>query len=125
MADIGILNNDDEGGEEERPRVSSRFDVYNALTSAEHRGGCYSSDRADGTTTSPALPSLLGLHIDGVGKLSLPLSNDNKEAIKAKAQLIDVDKYNNIFQIEPDKVTIKNPAYDVALQKLVKHVAYK
>jgi len=125
MADIGILNNDDEGGEEERPRVSSRFDVYNALTSAEHRGGCYSSDRADGTTTPPALPSLLGLHIDGVGKLSLPLSDDNNKAIKEKAQLIEDDKYNNIFQIQSDDVTIKNPAYDVALQKLVKHVAYK
>ena len=73
----------------------------------------------------PALPSLLGLHITDVGKISLPLSDDNKEAIKAKAQLIDDDKYNNIFQIEPDKVTIKNPAYDIALQKLVKHVAYK
>ena len=63
-ADVGILktmdgsdDNSFSSDDEISCGPSARSRVYNALNEATLRGNCCFADRADGTTTTPALPA--------------------------------------------------------------------
>mmetsp|Transcript_2790 Transcript_2790/g.4104 ORF Transcript_2790/g.4104 Transcript_2790/m.4104 type:complete len:111 (-) Transcript_2790:119-451(-) len=88
-ADIGILaqnqlNSDDASSASEEPEFTSRRDVYESIKYEAHYCGksCY-ADIADGSTTSPALPSIIGLRISGVGNVPLPILGHQANKIKS------------------------------------------
>ena len=131
-ADIGILSANRQGGDDTAPsggyneeEPTCRHDVYEALHSTSYRGSCCTADKADGTTTAPALPSAPGLRINGVGDVSLPINDVHAKEIKAKAWRIKDESFHKVYQIEPQKMRIQNPTWAASIEKLVEAVAYK
>lgn len=135
-ADIGILannnsnnsNSDDASSESSSSLdpITSRWDVYESIEyGTEHCGNCCYSDIADGSTTSPALPPIIGLRISGVGKgnnnIPLPITDEHADKIKAKA----TKKKGAVYGVDADKIKIQNPQWGAALEKLCETVAYK
>ena len=87
-ADIGILaqneHSDDASSMDEKSVWSKRWDVYQSIEyGTEHCGNCCYADIADGSTTSPALPSTVGLRISGVGNVPLPILGHQANKIKS------------------------------------------
>lgn len=127
-ADIGILNADlQEGGSaaNDNDAPTSRWDVYKAIHSTDHCGSCSAADKCDGTTTTPTLPSTLGLRVNGIGDLPLPISDSHAKALKTNAWKIKDDSFHKVYQVEPQKMKIENPVWDTSLAKLLKTAAYK
>ena len=77
---------------------------------------------------APKLPNLPGLHVEGVGLVPVPLTDDLAKKLVAVAQqaphgrgmetVVDTS-VRNTWQIEPSKVRLANPAWNAALQSLV------
>ena len=130
-ADIGVLRStggagiNDAAANDEQP--TTRMDVYAALDAAAYRGSCCAADKADGSTTAPTLPAVPGLHIKGIGNIPLPISDGHAEAIKSNLANWKVNnaQYHNVYQVEPENVTIQNPKWDASLKSLVENVAFK
>ena len=124
-ADVGILaqnqsHSDDASSTE--PKFTSRFDVYESIQyGVDYCGNWCYADIADGSTASPALPSIIGLRISGVGNVPLPISEDHANEIKARAEIVEDDKY----VIGSGEIKIQHPQWDEKLNKLVETVAYK
>ena len=104
---------------------TDRWDVFENLNSASYRGSCCAGDKADGTTTTPALPSTPGLRINNIGKIPLPVVSDSHaaKAIKSNAWKIEDKSYHKVYQIEPHTMRIRNPAWEASLKNLVKTAA--
>ncbi len=78
-------NEDDDSSDLSEDEPQTLYDVHMGLFIAHNNwtGSCCASDRADGTTTTPALPTTLGLRIDRVGDLPLPLSDFHARVLKS------------------------------------------
>eukprot|EP00985_Skeletonema_marinoi_P025616 scaffold18974_cov132-Skeletonema_marinoi.AAC.2 len=130
-ADIGILanqqpnpnhgNNDDASSVQEEPAFTSRWNVYESIAyGTDLCGNCCCADIADGSTTSPALPSTVGLRIGGVGNVPLPIGDEHANKIKSKFA-----KKKTLYEVENPQIKIDNPHWHASLEKLVKTAAYK
>jgi len=106
---------------------SSLYDVYSSLNYANYTGSCCASDKADGTTLTPALPTTLGLRVNGVGDLPLPLSDWHAKTLKSNRNTIKINNgtYHKSYTVDSNRIRIKNPTWTASLEKLVKTVAYK
>jgi hypothetical protein len=145
-ADVGILNvdvaaaagasiavavdNDTNNDDDTLDLSTSLYDVHVNLqyvTSWSGAGSCCASDRADGTTTTPALPSTLGLRIDRVGDLPLPLSDFHAKLIKSNRNSREIEEktHHGVHSVPSKRIHIHNPAWKVALEQMVRTVAYK
>lgn len=124
-ADVGILAQneaDSDNTSSAEPDFTSRFDVYETIQyGVDYCGNWCYADIADGSTTSPALPSIIGLRISGVGNVPLPISYDHANNIKTRAEFEEGGKY----VINADKIKIQHPQWNEKLNKLVETVAYK
>lgn len=78
------------------------------------------------------LPPLPGLTVSGVGLISLPISSAQAEQLAGVAQQAPFGKrmetvvdttVRNVLQIEPDRVTFSNPAWDSQVAELVARAA--
>lgn len=140
-ADIGILTRQDDvpadydpadpaaAPDDDRPSCS-RWDVLRALAGARDggvRGGVSASDRADGTTASPALPAAPDLRVEGVGDVSLPVvaGDARADAIEACAARCDGSRGGGVHRIDPGRVRIRNPAWGAALERVATTAGYK
>ncbi len=131
VADVGILaqnqsdSDDASSGSEESELFTSRFDVYESIEYSTDLCGnfCY-ADIADGSTTSPALPSTVGLRISGVGNVPLPISHHHENEIKKRATN-EEDDNDGVYEIEASKIKIQNPQWDDSFKQLLETVAYK
>ncbi len=150
-ADVGILNiavaagasaslgddddDDDDDNDDDVTRDLSKdepptlYDVHMGLKYAllSWAGSCCASDRADGTTTTPALPTTLGLRIDRVGDLPLPLSDFHARVLKSNrnSREIEEDSYHRVHSVASKRIHIHNPAWEKARIQLVRMVAHK
>jgi len=106
---------------------SSLYDVYSSLNYANYTGSCCASDKADGTTLTPALPTTLGLRVNGVGDLPLPLPDYHAKTLKSNKNTTKIDNgsYHKTYSINSKLIRIKNPTWTASFEKLVKTVAYK
>ena len=122
-------NNDEEDDDNSSYSVepSSLYDVYSSLRYANYTGSCCAADKADGTTLTPALPSILGLRVNGVGDLPLPLSDWHAKTLKSNRNTSKIDdgSFHKTYTVDSTRVRIKNPAWKASLEKLVQTVAYK
>ena len=122
-------NNDDEDDDNSSYSVepSSLYDVYSSLRYANYTGSCCAADKADGTTLTPALPSILGLRVNGVGDLPLPLSDWHAKTLKSNRNTVKINNgsYRKTYTVDSARVRIKNPTWKASLEKLVQTVAYK
>ncbi len=130
-ADVGILaqnqsDSDDASSVSEGPKFTRRWDVYENIHhyGTEYCGNFCYADIADGSTTSPALPSTVGLRISGVGNVPLPISDDHGNEIKKRATSEEEDN-NGVYEIEASKIKIQNPQWDDSFKQLLETVAYK
>jgi hypothetical protein len=139
-ADIGILaqhqpnnnnnnNNDDDASASstsgEEPEFTSRRDVYESIEyGTDHCGNCCHTDIADGSTTSPALPSIIGLRISGVRNVPLPITEYHGNEIKRRATN-EKEEGAEVYQIEAGKIKIQSPQWEESLKKVIETVAYK
>ncbi len=132
VADIGILANEPHpnGSTVNEPVeiVTSRIDVYGSMADGtEYCGNCCYADIADGSTTSPALPPIIGLRISGVGNVPLPISDDH--AGKIKSGITNAKnggkRINSLYEIGADKIKIDNPQWDDSIGELLTTVGYK
>jgi hypothetical protein len=145
-ADVGILNvavaagasasvgDDDDDDEDDSSDLSddeppTLYDVHMGLQYAHYKGAgsCCASDRADGTTTTPALPTTLGLRIDRVGDLPLPLSEFHARVLKSNrnSSEIEDDSYHRVHSVASKRIHVHNPAWEKARSQLVRAVAFK
>lgn len=81
------------------------------------------------TFTSTPLPSL---HIEGIGLIGFPLSERDAKLIEAAATQAPFGKgtetvvdttVRDTFEINPDKISFKNPAWSAFLETVIKKVA--
>ena len=125
--DVGILanqqpdNNNEDAPAPEAENHTTRWDVYESMNGASQCGNWCYSDIANGSTSSPALPPIVGLRVSGVGNVPLPISDEHAEKIKSKAI-----KSKTVYTIDAaDNITIQHPQWDNSVEKLVATVAYK
>jgi len=120
-------NEQQEEDENSYVEPSSLYDVYSSLNYANYTGSCCASDKADGTTLTPALPTTLGLRVNGVGDLPLPLSDWHAKTLKSNRNTVKINNgtYHKSYTVDSNRIRIKNPTWTVSLEKLVKTVAYK
>ena len=140
-ADIGVLVADKQESTAP-PTTTNRYDVFHEikkLCSDNVRGGRFcasdiisngsavaSHSRSCASNVSHSLPNKqLGLHISGIGEISLPISSRQGKVIKSNSWEIKNDSYKKVFQVEPEDITIQNPKWEAALNSLVDRVAYK
>jgi len=139
--DIGILarnqpnSNNNGGALEEQPVITSRRDVYDSIAQGfDNCGNCCYADIADGSTTSPAMPSTIGLFVHGWGNVSLPIVDEQASKLKSvathaagsKKQGGDGEKKNvPVYEIEANKIKLQNPQWSESLKKLLSTVGYK
>ena len=131
-ADVGILaneprpNNNNNGSTFEPEIITSRRDVYGTMAeSTAFCGNCSYADIADGSTTSPALPPIIGLRINGVGNIALPISDHHGEEIKKRAINNEEHTSRGVYEIGADKIKIQNPQWGKSLGELLRTVAFK
>ena len=135
-ADIGILANEprprpnNDGSTFHEPQIiTSRTDVYESMAqTTEFCGNCCYADIADGSTTSPALPPIIGLRISGVlGNVPLPLAGDHADKIKSAIinEKNGGKKFGSVYEIEANKIKIQNPQWGKSLGELLRTVAFK
>jgi len=121
-ADIGVLVGDQQDAA--APTKTTRFDVFQEINKLNDN--CIRGGSPCASNVSHSLPNKqLGLHISGIGEISLPISSRQGKAIKSTCWQIKNDSYNKIFQVEPEDITIQNPKWETALDSLVETVAYK
>ncbi len=132
VADVGILANNGSrpiGSTANEPEIiTSRSDVYGSMAQGiEYCGNCCHADIADGSTTSPALPPIIGLRVSGVGNIPLPISDDHAERIKSGItnEKNGGEKMNSLYEIGADKIKIDNPQWDESIGELLETVGYK
>ncbi len=132
VADVGILaqnqsHSDDASSMNEEPEIfTSRFDVYESIECGiDHCGNfCYAyADIADGSTTSPALPSIVGLRISGVGNVPLPITDHQGNEIKRRAT--SEEGNSGVYEIEASKIKIQHPQWGGSFKQLLDTVAFK
>ena len=86
-ADVGILRQKKEDDDDDtlqpdenvKTTTSSRFDVYNALQNAKFVGSSHYAGKGGGLATTP------GLFIHDIGRISLPITNEQATALKANS----------------------------------------
>ena len=85
-------------------------------------GSCCTSGKAD------ALPTTLGLSIDGIGdQIPLPITDVHANAIKSNriSQVVQDNSYHRVYSVAPASIHIRNPAWKVApCSKLLEKVAF-
>jgi hypothetical protein len=122
-------NEDDDSSDLSEDEPQTLYDVHMGLIIAHNNwtGSCCASDRADGTTTTPALPTTLGLRIDRVGDLPLPLSDFHARVLKSNrnSREIKEDSYHRVHSVASKRIHIHNPAWEKARNELVRTVAFK
>ena len=122
-------NDDDDSSDLSEDEPQTLYDVHMGLKYAHYNwtGSCCASDRADGTTTTPALPTTLGLRIDRVGDLPLPLSDFHARVLKSNrnSREIKEDSYHRVHSVASKRIHIHNPAWEKARNELVRTVAFK
>lgn len=102
QADVGILhhrNEDDDDDESSvgkeddgRPSSTRRRDVFNALNGAKFVGvACLGG--ADGTT----LPFTPGLYVDGIGKISLPITLGRSRKAHGRPMMMSIPIFTNLL----------------------------
>ena len=78
------------------------------------------------------LPVMPGLIVKGAGKISLPVGKEQAELLSKVARQAPFGKgmetvvdmsVRNTLEIEPSQVSLENPSWDDALNKLVQHAA--
>mmetsp|Transcript_34267 Transcript_34267/g.72119 ORF Transcript_34267/g.72119 Transcript_34267/m.72119 type:complete len:223 (-) Transcript_34267:411-1079(-) len=129
-ADVGLLNVDENSSycsSNDSDTPADSWDVYQALMDASYPGSYCAADRADGTTTAPALPAAPGMYVTKIGKIPLPISVNHTKALKSNAwKTRDTSgSYHKVYQIDPCQMKIQNPAWDESLKQLVQMAAYK
>ena len=72
-----------------------------------------------------------GLHVSGIGDISLPISSANAKAIilagsqapfgRVTKTIIDTN-FRNTKELSPDKFHLRNPAWEQELQEIVSHL---
>jgi hypothetical protein len=91
-ADVGILRQKTEDDDHDtlqpdenvkKTTSSSRLDVYNALQNAKFVGSSYYTGKARGSIG--ALPSAPGLFVHDIGRISLPITNEQSKSLKANS----------------------------------------
>lgn len=115
-------NNDDNDANDDASDLSDDFEfgaLYNVHLSLERAqfhdvGSFCASDRADGTTMTPALPTMLGLRIDSVGNLPLPLSEFHARSLKSNrnSREIEDELYHRVHSVASNRIHIHNPAWE-------------
>jgi len=121
-ADVGVLIGDQQDAA--ATTTTTRFDVFQEIEKCS--SNCVRGGSSCASNVSHSLPNKqLGLHISGIGEISLPISSRQGKAIKSNYWEIKNDSYNKIFQVEPEDITIQNPKWETALDSLVETVAYK
>ena len=130
VVDLGVLDATAASGRdtskvEEYP--SSRGEIWECLECINYTGRCCASDKADGTTLTPTLPTTLGLRVTGVGDLALPLSEWHAKTLKSNTNTVEINNgsYHKAYTVDSKRVRIKNPVWKSSLEKLVQTVAYK
>ena len=129
VVDLGVL--DAKAGGRDNSKVeeypSSRGEIWECLEYINYTGSCCASDKADGTTLTPALPTTLGLRVTGVGDLPLPLSDWHAKTLKSNINTVEINNgsYHKAYTVDSKRVCIKNPVWKSSLEKLVQTVAYK
>ena len=87
-ADVGILRQKKEDDDDDtlqpdenvkKTTSSSRLDVYNALQNAKFVGSSHYAGKGGGLATTP------GLFIHDIGRISLPITNEQSKALKANS----------------------------------------
>ena len=118
---VGAGAGDDNDDASDCVEPSCRWDVYESLSYANYAGSCCIADKADGTTLTPALPTTLGLRVNGVGDLPLPLSEWHAKALKSyrNTQKIEDGSWHKTYCVESERIRIKNPSWEESLKKLV------
>lgn len=93
----------------------------------EYCGNCCYADIADGSTTSPSLPPIIGLRISGVGSIPLPISDDQADQTKSGItnEKNGGKKMDSLYEIGADKIKIDNPQWDESIGELLETVGYK
>eukprot|EP00985_Skeletonema_marinoi_P002537 scaffold1048_cov135-Skeletonema_marinoi.AAC.8 len=110
----------------EEPEFTSRFDVYESIEyGTDYCGNFCCADIADGSTKSPALPSIVGLRISGVGNVPLPISDHHVSEIKKRAISEEEEAGSGVYEIDASKIKIDNPMWGESLKKIVETVAFK
>jgi len=118
VADIGILANghrpNDDGSTVNEPEIiiTSRRDVYGSMAhGTDLCGNCCFGDIADGSTTSPVLPPIVGLRISGVGNVPLPISDEHAGKIKSRITNEEKGgkKISSLYEIDASKIKLQNP----------------
>ena len=121
--ELGANNAEDDDDDNSSYSVepSSLYDVYSSLRYANYTGSCCASDKADGTTLTPALPTTLGLRVNGVGDLPLPLSDWHAKTLKSNRNTVKINNgsYHKAYTIDSARLRIKNPVWKASLEKLV------
>lgn len=110
-ADVGILRQkkDDDDTlqpDENAKTTSSRLDVYNALQNAKFVGSSYYTGKARGSIG--ALPSAPGLFVHDIGRISLPITNEQSKSLK-----------RNSWKTNDDGMLLVNIKYCLSLYKCV------
>jgi len=149
VADIGILANghrpNDDGSTVNEPEIiiTSRRDVYGSMAhGTDLCGNCCFGDIADGSTTSPVLPPIVGLRISGVGNVPLPISDDHAGKIKSRianeekggkkisslyeiGAISEEEGSGEVYEIDASQIKLQNPQFNESLGNLLDTVAYK
>ena len=114
----------DEDGDEEEPTTLQ--EVAEALSAVHKPGSTCTGGPA------PTLPAVPGLHVEGIGALPLPLTQESISRLKQAAEQAPhgrgmetiVDRsVRNTLQVDANKVSLHNPSWATALRSLVEHSA--
>ena len=131
-------SDDDTDGEEEEEAAeptTTRWDVFQALQKVTVPGSFCAGGCADGSSTiTPSLPTTLGLRIAAASggnnkkikvDVSLPITEDQTQKLRAMSWKVDDESYHNVRQIEPECIQIANPAWEAALADLVRTACFR
>ena len=131
-------SDDDTDGEEEEEAAdptTTRWDIFQALQKVTVPGSFCAGGCADGSSTiTPSLPTTLGLRIAAASggnnkkikvDVSLPITDDHTQQLRAMSWKVDDESYHNVRQIEPECIQIANPAWEAALADLVRTACFR
>ena len=113
--------------EPKKTKPTTRFDVFEVLHQVEYPGTfCAGGDAKD------TLPSVPGLVIDGIGPVSLPLTDVMAKTLLAEpsggtckssvASLVEGPTHRNTYAIPADKITFSNPSWKGGMDELLDKV---
>jgi len=108
--------------QEELPNTTTLKDVYHALQGA----GSVENICGFGGGNPLQLPCLPGLHVEGVGLIPLPLTQETANRLKriySEGTLLNnnttTETANDGFQVDPNLVTITNPQWKPCFQNVL------